>query len=653
MSFFEGKFLRLFFVFTIIILFAGCTPPPYRANYDAAVTSKRYSDAYSILKGVCEVKPKESYCKQLNIAKSRFAGERFSTLRANIKNTSRPISLSEIENFKGKLAEIQALDKKIKVQKTSKKLKSEEKATKRAVDKALSDAVRADKTGDKKLAIDHYRRASNLDSKVNKEMDEYITTAVKSSYDSAKKAAEAGDWKAAHLGYDIAHYISPKYKDVKKLLAKTKLKDTYGYHVEEASKLKEEGRMAEALAIFELASDYKVTDTTKKEIRSVKLSLAKTYFDDGIDLLSEGLNLSAGMSFVKGIGFYKSLSKAGRRKIRLPKTEMSRVLNELAEVITTQTENGNWGRAYLAANIIYKMQPDYTNISKIRNSLNRQIKKKSEQYVGVKLFNSPTYNKDAGAIITSRLQNFMYKELAGEIKILEREAMADIVRERLVGASAGGGGVSKLAVVDYLVLGAVVDFKVDSSVRKSRKTKRAKVDSRKIANPDYTYWLGNRKGKQPPKFIEEPTYETVSYETQKHKKTVLAEVSYRVTNSKSDVILNNVAEKKETVTGESSEGIEIGDLSIPSKEVSLPSNSAMLRKATSVIIKQIGKDLKKLFSGSEKRFIKEARIYERKGSFDLALKSLIKARFVKDRKNQNTDEIDLLIYTLVVDKAGM
>ncbi|MFZ3072409.1 MAG: hypothetical protein WA162_04125 [Thermodesulfobacteriota bacterium] len=617
-------------------LLAGCVAAPYQESYDAALKASRYEDAYAILMDVCAKEPLPSVCKDMVSIKARYAGQKFDRIKVDVAGEKKPLSLKRISEFKDEASMIKTLDPSMDVSAIVSELEGETKKTLSAADNARKEAAEFIKSGERIKAADSMRFLYSLDQGAESEFKEFMDATGAAAYEEGVKAASSENWKSARRAFGDVKYISPGYKDSLERFTEAAKKDTYEYHLEEAATALKAGDYDKAIKYYNGALGYKKTDEATSALAKTRSSYAEYLFSKGVDAASNGSPLAGGTFFVMAIEVMKEIPRDRVRGVVVPSQDISRVINELFVKGKEEKAGGNAGLAYAYVDAISKIQPDYPDISAMKEELKAEIRKKSLTSLAVIPFRGPTYNPDAGKVMTSNTLHFLYKELSNDIRILERTAMEALLKESEVKALQGGEidkGLLGLIDADYLLIGDVGDYRVDSTVADSMKTVRAKTDVKKVSNPEYERWVSKGKsGPEPSMQIEETVYENVKYKVSTTKKTVTVSLGYRIVNSLGYVVYSGMAEKRDEAADDSSEGVEIGDLKIISKVANVPADSEFLKAAQTKVVDDMGADLKKLFSSPEVRLVKEAKEMVSKGNFKGAVENMTKAMFIAEKK---------------------
>ena len=646
----ERGFFKVALLAGVVLFVYSCGAAPHKQNFDAAMKENRIGDAYGIARDVCAKTPSDPLCKALPGVSAAYAGERLGSLDVAIKAEKSPMPLGSIESFKKALQDVKAIDASIDTSAVEALIKGESGKTTAAMKSSVEKAAAMASSGDLKGAYDMYKEAAYLDPSMMKEVNEFKAAALASVYSEGTAAKAAGDWRGAHKAFSDVSYMEPSYKKVKKLLEEAAGKDTYEYHLSQGKSAVAVDEYTRGLGFYESAANYNDTDEVKGLIRSAKVGAAKASFEDGVALLGNGSALSGGVKFLSAISYFKALPRRDRKSIKVPSKELTRLLDELSLGGHEELEDGNKGLAYVYFKVLSEISPDYPEAVSMREELSADMSKGAKSTLAVIPFGGPSYHVDAGNLMTSRILNFLYKELSNDIRILERGAMEALMKESEVKTMQGGGvnkGLLSILNADYLLVGNVDDYKVESQVDSSNRTTRGETGVKRMPNPAHAEWVKRKKGTEPPSILEEPVYETVKYKVTYHKKSVSVTIGYRIVDARGDVVHTNIVEKKKVVEAESSEGVELGKLSIPTKRANLPSDGDLLKAAELEAIGDLGADMTRIFSDPDVKLLVEARTLADKGNFKTALKKITRAMFIAENKGKDIKAIEKELYAII------
>jgi curli biogenesis system outer membrane secretion channel CsgG len=182
-----------------------------------------------------------------------------------------------------------------------------------------------------------------------------------------------------------------------------------------------------------------------------------------------------------------------------------------------------------------------------------------------------------GGTVASKVTQKLFQALPNDIRIVERDQLQAVLREQEIVAMQGASAVS-LASADYLMQGAVLEAMVESSEQRGRKTMRVMTGKQQVPNPAYTEWSkGGREDRPPPESLERPQYEDIPLGVSVHRKVGVLGVSYRIVDaSNARVVFTDTLTRRRTESGESADGIQLGEFTAPMKIAELPSDSEIL-----------------------------------------------------------------------------
>lgn len=240
---------------------------------------------------------------------------------------------------------------------------------------------------------------------------------------------------------------------------------------------------------------------------------------------------------------------------------------------------------------------------------------------------------DFGENVSSKVVQHLFESIPQDIRIIEREQLAAIERERAIGKKT-----SALRTAALMIQGDILEAKVSTQETRGRKTVRVVTETATNQNPAYLRWLELSKGErkdiaQPPAEITEEKKENVSYEVTVHRKVGIFNVSYRVIDALTgEMVYTDSASKKTQHEDNSSEGVELGDFKQEFKLASLPSDPDILAKLAEEISAEIGQQLATVLANPEERYAETARRFVDEGNFLSACEQFAYAFVLAERK---------------------
>jgi hypothetical protein len=255
-----------------------------------------------------------------------------------------------------------------------------------------------------------------------------------------------------------------------------------------------------------------------------------------------------------------------------------------------------------------------------------------------------------GEAIASKVIQYLFETIPDDLRIIEREQLDDIIRERELNA----GVASDLASADFLIQGDILEAKVDGAEQKGRKTQRVVTGRKKDRNPDYEGWLalpeklrGERP--QPPTTIEVEVVEDITFDVEVHRKVGIFSTAYRLVDAQSaKVIFADSVREKVVYEDESREGIELGDFKMEFKLANLPSDVEILTQLADAVSKEIGSRVADRLKDPEVEYARQAEVAATERNYMSASENAAYAVVLFERKNKELGELPRQLRTFAV-----
>lgn len=637
-----------------LAVFMSSCAGPFAEKFDAALKARNFEEAYGILNDVCPKNPGESICRERDAVRMGLANDRFLKLKAGLDAEKRPLSLPRLAALKKDAEAVKSLYASPDSSAFLELIAKETDASKAGLEASLKDAVDANAAGDRKKAFGLYMSALGIDPSIKKTVDDFVKDAVEAIYAKAAKAEGKEDWREARALLEEASYMSPDYNGLKGRLAGAVEKDSLDYYVKAASAAVKESDFDRAVKMYVYALSYKKDDPdlAAREAQA-RASAIAAYFSQAVDMMDNERPLSGASAVLKAKTHMEAMTEDQRGNVVAPSAAIARLLKELHVKGVNEAKAGNAEMAYLYLRTLSRLEPSYPGIDAEKEKVKEEVRKRSMRSLAIIPFKGTSYNADAGSLVTSSALDLMYKELSKEIRILERGAIEALLKEsevKTIQAGEGTKGLIHLLGADYLLLGDVVNYRVEPNSSETNKTTRVKVGVKKAANPAFDEWV--RRGKEgtaPPATVYEDEMERITYKITHLKKTAIVTVSYRIVDSKGDWIYSDLAEKKLDVEDEATDGIEIGDFKVAPKVAKIPSDTELLRSAQAIVVTSIGDGIKKIFGNPEEKLLAEVEALSKRSSFRAAAEKAVDMRFVAERKGMDTGVVDARIDALIKD----
>jgi len=289
-------------------------------------------------------------------------------------------------------------------------------------------------------------------------------------------------------------------------------------------------------------------------------------------------------------------------------SQFAELMYELAASAGAQ---GLTGTEYGFLLLIEEFNPGFVNLERIKRETGERLLSSAVQWVSTPAIRGDDRTRNVGSRISSAVAAYLLKNIPGDLRIVEREQLGEIQRERRMTEAdalderAQDGG---LRAADLLIQGNVLDVRVDREDRSGRRTMRVITGTKEVPNPKYEAYRSERGRRPdgedaPPETIEEEIEEDITVEVSIHRKTGFVAVSYRLVEAESaNILLTNTVNREQEFTDESSEGIEMGNFSQPFKLADLPSDGEIINELVDEVALAIGQDLIQVLADPERRY---------------------------------------------------
>lgn len=640
--------VRLLLSSTVILLLASCSSTPVEeappqitsilpeaigAATDKAGLETIYTQLTTDLASTSETAHPEAFSMlaQVKTRLSDMISAELSELIASSKNTNDIISVQALDEIKAKALALNELS-----------------PTKHAV---LQTSLDAEKSKTDQFIKTNTDKLSSLPSDALREkldtLKELHDVTGKTEYQT-QKAALISDIEtqiAKSLSSDqVDEALAERLSILKKeqpdnKLIKSKLAKVNGKIFEQ--------RFFAALAADKPMKAYEhfVTLTTTEDFDTIKSNLDETgatmaqYFAAlGTEAASTDKLLSAYEWHVRSKNVEANLDIPANR------TSTDSFIEKVAIEYQKSMEKQNFelGLGYLK--VIKEFAPQHTLLrTASRKTFNKVLQRALLQVTTTSFTNSEGAH-DFGNNVSAKITQHLFNKLPNDVRIIEREQYDAILREVELNQN-NGEEKEDLVSVDYIITGNVLEAKVDSQEVQGKKTVRVTSGTHRVRNPEFTAWSdlpedSRSEIEQPPAMITEDVIEDVSINLTKHRKTGVFSVSYRLVDAASGkVVLPNSITLTEQFSDTSTEGVELGDFSLPFKLAELPSDLEILGSLASKAAETVGLELVGKLKNPEARYLEDGQKSAVDQNFFEATISFARALTLSDFKDLPTEEL--------------
>lgn len=332
-----------------------------------------------------------------------------------------------------------------------------------------------------------------------------------------------------------------------------------------------------------------------------------------------------------------------QRNIGVNQPVIDQARNTLVETLYESANNASArdlvGLEYGYLLVIQEFQPDFPGLDRLLREAREGVFQRAVKRVSVEPF-SDEAERSFAANISARVTQILFEELGAVTRLVEREQLNAVMRELDLDAQQDLGQelAATLASANFLIQGAVLEASVESSQASGTRTERVVVRQEQQDNPAWQAWQADKQGPEPAKTITVPVQEDVSYEVTRHRKNAIVSVSYRLVEAGTARVANTRTITVDTsVEDESTDGLSIGEFSVPLTMAELPSDLEILNQLAREASRQIADDLIKLLQSPEEEYrVAGAQAAEEK-NYPAAAESMAYAVVLAERKDLDTD----------------
>ncbi len=452
-------------------------------------------------------------------------------------------------------------------------------------------------------------------------------TLLGAAYDKAVAAMDGNRLDEADVLLDGISQVRPGYRETQRLSALVRIKQ-----------FETSVRKKRDPASLDAQMNQYQTLTQRTDFDSLRPALI-----DAVTLLVENMRARAGVEQDSDnlLASYRWLRKVHdldktqglqSRHAGQEKRFVDLVL-QLAEAAAKTKDQQGLALGYLLS--VQKLVPDHPALKRLLGPTQRTVVDSSATWISVESIEENGSRKD-GLQIVSLVNERLGKEIPMDAKLVDRKLLDALAREAQL-----RGEQFKPRPADYLFKGEVLQAIVENTENKSTKVVRAVTHRELIPNPEYEAWdrSGRRSDAAPPPKIEMPISEDIRINISLQRKAGSLSMLYSITGSNNESVLIDTITRKKVVSGESSEGVQLGEYQSPMKVADLPSDTEILSNLGQEIAGAIGDKLIAFLRDSEIRYEADARRLMTEDNAKAAVEKMAKAWALSQAKGKDAEKL--------------
>jgi curli biogenesis system outer membrane secretion channel CsgG/tetratricopeptide (TPR) repeat protein len=477
------------------------------------------------------------------------------------------------------------------------------------------------------LAIDPGNAAAT------RQRQEAVQGSIAASLERAATAEAAEEWREAARHLEEALGRDPANEAIQTRLRTAQQRDSLAYYLGRAAQLETDGQLEKAygfllVAAKHWASDVRVSDAMARVAREGR----RKYYQDAVrraDSDDWGKVYASLGQAVQAFGPANRVDGQLRAMVR----DLSAKLYDRALEFENQKL---WGNTYLWFRALSQVDPVYRDVANKVEQIREKLMDRATVKIAVLDFEPPKAAPDAGSIVSGSIVTQLFKIGRKDFKVIEREALQSIIKEISIGQAGvldveTAKEIGKIAGIDTILVGRVLQYKVDQNESEGRKTVTVQVGTRTVTNPAFELHMAAvREGRlkstdaAPPQTIQEPVHQLFTYRVGSVTAIGYVSVSFRLVGvERGEILMAEKIDEQETFKQDYSEGVEAAGIQAVSKNAPIPTE--VLNRVTEQVVQKIVQLTARHYGSRQNYFLETGRELQRRRQFTRAVEEYMNA----------------------------
>ncbi len=456
---------------------------------------------------------------------------------------------------------------------------------------------------------------------------EAVRGAVEKSLRLAGQAEAAEEWREAARFLEEALGRDPNNEAIQARLRAAQQKDSLAYYLGRSGQIEAEGQLEKAFNLLRLAARYFPGDArVGGAMDRIARDGRRRYYAEALrraDSDDWGKVYAALSQAVTGFGPATALDPALRTQVR----DLAAKLYDRALEFENQKL---WGNTWLWLRALQQVNPSYRDTANKVEQTREKLLDRASLKIAVLELEAPRASPDAGSIVSGSIVTNLFKLGRKDFRVIEREALQSIIKEISIGQAGvldveTAKEIGKIAGIDTILVGRVLQYKVDQNEAEGRKTVTVQVGSRTVPNPAYEMHLievreGRRKSSDPapPQTVQEPVHQLFSYRVGTVTAIGYVSVSFRLVGvERGEILLAEKIDEQETFRQDFSEGVEAAGIQAVSKNAPIPTE--VLNRVSEKVVGKIVLLIAKHYGSRQQYYLEAGRELQRRRQFTRAI----------------------------------
>jgi curli biogenesis system outer membrane secretion channel CsgG/tetratricopeptide (TPR) repeat protein len=460
-----------------------------------------------------------------------------------------------------------------------------------------------------------------------RQRQEAIRGATDKSLRLAAQAEASEDWPEAVRHLEEALGRDPSNEAIQARFRTAQQRNSLAYYLGRAGQFESEGQLEKAFAFLRLATKYWASDARVRDAMDrVAREGRRKYYTESLRRAENddwGKVYGALAASVQAFGPANSVDGQLRSLVR----DLALKLYDRALEFENQKL---WGNTYLWFRTLQQVDPFYRDVAnKVEQTRERLIDRATVK-IAVLDFEPPKAAPDSGSIVSGSIVTNLFKLGRKDFKVIEREALQSIIKEISIGQAGvldveTAKEIGKIAGIDVILVGRVLQYKVDQNEAEGRKTVTVPVGNRTVPNPAYDLHMAAvREGRKkstdpaPAQTIQEPVHQLFTYRVGSVTAIGYVSVSFRLVGvERGEILFAEKIDEQETFKQDFSEGVEAAGIQAVSKNAPIPTE--VLNRVTEQVVGKIVGLIARHYGSRQNYFLENGRELQRRRQFTRAV----------------------------------
>ncbi len=464
-----------------------------------------------------------------------------------------------------------------------------------------------------------------------RQRQEAVRGAIEKSLRLAGQAEAAEEWREAARYLEEALAREPNNETIQARLRTAQERDSLAHYLGRAGQLESEGQLEKAFGFLKLAGKYWPNDVRVRDAMDrVAREGRRRYYGEALRRAENddwGKVYAALAQAVQGFG--------AATTVDAPLRSMARELSAKLYDRALEFENQKlWGNTWLWLRELQQVDPAYRDTANKVEQTREKLLDRASLKIAVLELEAPRAAPDSGSIVSGSIVTNLFKLGRKDFKVIEREALQSIIKEISIGQAGvldveTAKEIGKIAGIDTILVGRVLQYKVDQNESEGRKTVTVQVGTRTVPNPAYQLFLaevgaGRKKLSDgaPPQTIQEPEKQLFTYRVGTVTAIGYVSVSFRLVGvERGEILLAEKIDEQETFREDYSEGVEAAGIQAVSKNAPIPTE--VLNRVSEKVVGKIVQLIARHYGRRQQFYLEAGRELQRRRQFTRAVEEFM------------------------------